>query len=165
MTYNEYITGALETATYPKGELGLLYLRLGLRGEAGEVLDKVKKLIRDDGWEPGQPVPEEKRQAILLELGDVLWYCACYAHETNTTITLNDDREMQRVNAEGASLTYLLFDMFEECASQCFTYVVWNVAAIAQHLGSSLNEVARMNLEKLASRKQRGALGGSGDYR
>ena len=43
--------------------------------------------------------------------------------------------------------------------------VLWYLAALAKDLNISLNEVATMNLEKLASRKIRGTLGGSGDSR
>jgi len=43
--------------------------------------------------------------------------------------------------------------------------VLWYVNACARELGSNLNEVALMNLDKLESRKKRGLLGGSGDNR
>ena len=43
--------------------------------------------------------------------------------------------------------------------------VLWYVAALSHELGLEMDEVARANLEKLNSRKARGALGGSGDRR
>lgn len=43
--------------------------------------------------------------------------------------------------------------------------VLWMLAAIANDYGFSLAEIAQRNLDKLASRKARGVLGGSGDDR
>lgn len=43
--------------------------------------------------------------------------------------------------------------------------ILWYVNAVASLLGSSLDEVASKNLEKVLSRKQRGAITGSGDNR
>lgn len=43
--------------------------------------------------------------------------------------------------------------------------VLWYLAVLADHLGVSFDEVARHNVAKLQDRKQRGALGGSGDNR
>ena len=48
----------------------IVYPTLGLTNEAGEVAGKVKKIFRDRGGE----VTDEDRQALTLELGDVLWY-------------------------------------------------------------------------------------------
>ena len=48
---------------------------LGLAGEAGEVTDKVKKIIRDKGGRANS----EDITAISKELGDVLWYVASIA--------------------------------------------------------------------------------------
>lgn len=64
------------TAMYPK-EYGLIYTTLGLAGEAGEVANKVKKIIRDANGE----INEETRQALKSELGDVYWYLARLADE------------------------------------------------------------------------------------
>ena len=46
----------------------LSLLSLGLAGETGEVINKVKKIVY------GEELTEEKRKAIIGELGDVLWY-------------------------------------------------------------------------------------------
>ena len=77
---NTYQSEALETAIYPKN-FKVLYPTLGLTGEAGEVSDKVKKLIRDNGYVGGATIDEQKREDLALELGDVLWYVATLAND------------------------------------------------------------------------------------
>lgn len=76
MTLDEYQKHALETAIYPENRR-IIYPTLGLTGEAGEVADKVKKVIRDGGEE----FTPEKRREIMKEIGDVLWYCATLSHD------------------------------------------------------------------------------------
>ena len=51
----------------------LLYNCLGLAGEAGEVVEIVKKSLRTD---PMGPCSEAQHDALLRELGDVLYYVA-----------------------------------------------------------------------------------------
>lgn len=84
MDMSEYQHKARETAIYPdSGELlGLLYVSLGLVGEAGEFAGKVKKMLRDDNGE----MTEERRAALEAELGDVLWYVAQVASELGTSL-------------------------------------------------------------------------------
>lgn len=72
MELNEYQKMASKTAIYPE-EHELTYAALGLAGEAGEVANKVKKLIRD-GIDPD--TYDAKRAEIADEVGDVLWYIA-----------------------------------------------------------------------------------------
>jgi NTP pyrophosphatase (non-canonical NTP hydrolase) len=43
--------------------------------------------------------------------------------------------------------------------------VLWYLAVLADYLDLSLNDIATANLAKLASRRDRGVLGGSGDNR
>ena len=69
LTLDEYQKMALETAIYP---LPIIYPTLGLTGEAGEVSDKVKKVLRDNGG----VFDNNKKREIAKEIGDVLWYCA-----------------------------------------------------------------------------------------
>lgn len=76
LSLNEYQTEAAKFAIYPK-EQGLAYCILGLVGEAGEVANKYKKVIRDEGGE----LSPEKQIELLHEVGDVLWYAAQVATE------------------------------------------------------------------------------------
>jgi len=77
MDLNSYQTAALQTAVYPNQGFNFAYPALGLVGEAGEVADKLKKIIRDNGGFLTDPV----RDAVAKELGDVLWYLAVLAYE------------------------------------------------------------------------------------
>lgn len=43
--------------------------------------------------------------------------------------------------------------------------VLWYAAMLARELGYPLEEIMRMNLDKLAGRAERGTIGGSGDKR
>jgi len=43
--------------------------------------------------------------------------------------------------------------------------VLWYLAVFADHIGADFETVAKTNLDKLQSRKQRNVLGGSGDNR
>ena len=112
MKFSEYGERAYSLAIYPRGESmiqNLMYPVLKLNGEAGEVAEKIGKVIRDDGG----AMPQSKRDELVKELGDVLWY----------------------------------------------------VNACALELNSSLDEVAKTNLDKLFDRKDRGVIQGSGDDR
>src|SRR3954463_6453071 len=77
MLLSDYQSRSRATAVYPQSGDNILYPTLGLCGEAGEVAEKVKKMIRDDGG----VLSEERRAALAKELGDVLWYVAQLATE------------------------------------------------------------------------------------
>lgn len=109
MTFDEYQAKSKTTAVYKDQGNNFIYPVLGLVGEAGEVAEKIKKVIRDDDGK----MTDAKREELKKELGDVLWY----------------------------------------------------LAQMATELDLSLTEVAQLNIEKLASRKERGVLAGSGDDR
>jgi NTP pyrophosphatase (non-canonical NTP hydrolase) len=77
MLLSDYQARSRRTATYPDAGENIVYPTLGLAGEAGEVAEKVKKLLRDDGG----VLSDERRAALAAELGDVLWYVAQVATE------------------------------------------------------------------------------------
>lgn len=110
-TFDSYQLATGDTAVYPNDTraAALSYVALGLAGEAGEIANKVKKIIRDDNGVPTSTVEAD----LAAELGDVLWY----------------------------------------------------LTRLADEIGYSLETIAAANLLKLADRKQRGVLKGSGDTR
>ena len=109
MDFDEYQEKAATTAKYANKGNNLAYPVLGLNGEAGEVAEKAKKIIRDHN----NIKTDQHRQEIAKELGDVLWY----------------------------------------------------VAAVTSEIGFSMQDVAQMNIDKLASRDKRNMIHGSGDNR
>jgi NTP pyrophosphatase (non-canonical NTP hydrolase) len=118
MDFNDYQKQSRATAIYPTLEypdeegnlsIGFIYPAMGLAGETGEVLEKCKKILRDDRGIPSN----EKVADIEKEIGDVMWYIAQLCTE---------------------------FDL-------------------------NMSTCAEKNLAKLASRKERGVLQGSGDNR
>ncbi|MEI7620474.1 MAG: nucleoside triphosphate pyrophosphohydrolase family protein [Candidatus Falkowbacteria bacterium] len=82
MTFSDYQNESKKTAIYPNIGSNFIYPTLGLSGEAGEIANKVKKILRDKNNE----VSEEDRQEISKELGDVLWYLSQIATELNISL-------------------------------------------------------------------------------
>lgn len=87
MELNDYQKSAGRTAIYPGRHglhddndqpIGLVYTVLGLSGEAGELANKVKKIMRDGS------LPD--REDLIKELGDVLWYVAMVADELHVDL-------------------------------------------------------------------------------
>lgn len=67
--YQEFVG---TTAVYPNRGSNFIYPALGLCGEAGEVAEKVKKVLRDKNG----VMDDASRAALKYELGDVYWYLA-----------------------------------------------------------------------------------------
>ena len=78
--------------------MGMVEKMLGLTGEAGEVADKVKKIVRDKGGK----ISEDDKEEIVKELGDVLWYVATIARYLN--VPLSDVVEKNIEKAESRRL-------------------------------------------------------------
>lgn len=78
MTFEDYQKQALTTVLTTDDEFkDLLHWVLGLNGEAGELAEKLKKIIRDKN----SVISEEDKVEMAKELGDVLWYIAVFAHD------------------------------------------------------------------------------------
>ena len=110
MTFEEYQKKALTTAVInPDPLMDKTIWAMGVAGEAGEVVEKWKKIV---AYKEGK-VSKEDLAELKKELGDVVWYIAVLAHS----------------------------------------------------LGLSLEEIMKLNVSKLADRKQRGVIKGKGDNR
>lgn len=73
MTFNEYQKQAIETLLKgPDTLTDVIHMALGISGEAGEVSERIKKIIRDkNGNLADLDIPD-----ISKEIGDVLWHLA-----------------------------------------------------------------------------------------
>ena len=72
MEFDEYQKLAARTGAYNSDSTDyiLMYLCMGIAGESGEVIEKIKKIFRNDKG----VVSDEKREDLKKEIGDVLWY-------------------------------------------------------------------------------------------
>ena len=97
MHFSDYQTKSRVTAKYPNLGSNFIYPTLGLSGEAGEVAEKVKKVLRDKGG----VIDDETKQLIAKELGDVLWYVAQIATELGLSLedvaSMNIEKLMSRL--------------------------------------------------------------------
>ena len=84
MELTDYQELAARTAVYP-ADKALAYLALGLVGEAGEVANKIKKILRGD-YDDDPVMAELVLAGVTKELGDVLWYTAMLAQELDTDL-------------------------------------------------------------------------------
>lgn len=82
MTFDDYQTEAVATAVYGAGNK-ILYPALGLGNEAGEVLGKIKKVLRDNN---GDFSNASLRKEIGKECGDVLWYLAALCRDLDINL-------------------------------------------------------------------------------
>jgi len=98
MDFQAYQERSRATARYPQAGTNPIYPTLGLCGEAGEVADKVKKVLRDQGGHFDAAV----RDDLLLELGDVLWYVAQLATELDLSLEAIAEANLAKLASRAA---------------------------------------------------------------
>ena len=95
MELNHYQSESRKTALYPDVGCNAIYPTLGLVGEAGEVADKVKKILRDKKG----IFDKDSKDAIKLELGDVLWYISQLSSELGYELEDVANSNLQKLNS------------------------------------------------------------------
>lgn len=94
MDLYEYQDWVEESSTKRVNELGMIYAALGLCGETGEAVEKIKKIVRDK-----EGVPEaEDIQYLRLELGDILWYVAKMCNELDLDMQDVLEANVEKIN-------------------------------------------------------------------
>ena len=93
MTFEEYQKSSRKTALYPDAGNNFIYPTLGLAGEAGEVAEKIKKVLRDNNG----VVDESRREEIAKELGDVLWYVTQVASELGLSLDVIAKQNIEKL--------------------------------------------------------------------
>ncbi len=82
MTLDEYQQLALKTAlTHPESLMDKTIWVMGIAGEAGEVVEKWKKIV---AYNEGKITDEDKLH-LKKEMGDVVWYVAVLANSLGMT--------------------------------------------------------------------------------
>lgn len=72
--FSDYQLSILKNKTYGAGQ-PIYYPALKLNGEAGEIAEKLGKILRDKNG----IMTDDDKHGLLLELGDVLWYITALA--------------------------------------------------------------------------------------
>jgi len=97
MECDEYQRAAMRTARDKNAPDEFMHLVLGLVGEAGEIAEKVKKLVRDKNSD----LTQLDRDDMAAELGDVLWYTAVLANFLG--LSLDDVAQRMLTNSQTGS--------------------------------------------------------------
>jgi NTP pyrophosphatase (non-canonical NTP hydrolase) len=102
LSFDTYQTTAAETAVYQNAGEGdspaINYCAIGLGNEAGEVLGKWKKFLRDDDG----VLADFRREQILDEVGDVLWYAANLCSELGASLEVVANSNLNKLSGRKA---------------------------------------------------------------
>lgn len=114
MDFDEYQGIAIQFDTakgaddFEKRYNGFIEKALGLAGETGEVIEKIKKFVRDK--DVVFPLTFEEQVDLEKELGDVLWYLSAIAYysgielgdiATTNLNKLEDRKERGKIHGSG----------------------------------------------------------------
>lgn len=161
MDADKYQEEVASTAVYPP-ELAVLYPLLGLIGEVGELVSKVRDGLFPDG------MPEDGK---LGQVRHRLWACEMEAIAAEALKKCLRDMPDFRLSAgERMAMDEARAHLFHSVADQTAVMkesgdVGWYWAKLNQDIGFHLSEVMQTNVDKLAARKARGVIHGSGDNR
>lgn len=173
MTFSEYQVEARKTAIYPEIKSTVVYPILGLVGEVGELIESyLRKPIGVD------PTGDEKFKTLVKEMGDVCWYVSAIADELGlkdlspqedldfqTQLTLSPANIAERTKKVFRDKNGVFSDEDKEYIKQSLELVLGAIEEMGNDVGVHMDDILGVNIAKLASRKERGVIKGSGDER
>jgi len=181
MKYSDFLDHCLET-----WQLGCEYhIVPGIIEEAGEVSGKYKRLKRGDYdkkheralslGEPSLGIYESFIQDVVLELGDVLYYCVVGLREYGYVDDFNLEDKTAFVSDTSSQelaiclpLNNIVSSAVQTMRTDEYTHLfdaIKNINALCNYLNISIHDVIDSNIKKLQSRKNRGKIFGEGDKR
>jgi NTP pyrophosphatase (non-canonical NTP hydrolase) len=95
VNFADYQAESRKTAVYPDLDDNPVYLALGLCGEAGEVAENIKKMLRDDEGK----LTHDRQERLMNELGDVLWYLAQLATELKVPLNFVAEKNIAKLKS------------------------------------------------------------------
>ena len=95
MTFDEYQKTAPKTALKPYDEalMNRTIWAMGIAGEAGEIVEKWKKIVH---YYKGE-FSEEQKQDFGKEIGDVLWYLTLFADDLGLSMEEIAQRNLEKL--------------------------------------------------------------------
>lgn len=125
------------------------YMMLNLVGEVGEFASKVAKAIRK-GY---IYIDDDEVKKMKEEYG-------CMPNLYGFAQNYSDCDSENAEDRRACTLASLNCELMKEAGD-----ILWQLAGLCHVMGWSLEEIAQMNLDKLASRQERGKIDGDGDNR
>jgi NTP pyrophosphatase (non-canonical NTP hydrolase) len=96
MTFDEYQKIALTTAQPNSDSLMEKTIwAMGISGEAGEVIEKWKKIV---AYKEGV-ISDEDKEELKKEIGDVVWYLAVFADSLGLTFEEVIQRNVEKLSS------------------------------------------------------------------
>ena len=161
MMLDEYVELAQRTANTHTVADKIGHALLGLIGEAGELVDIVKKYTYMDMRR------EKAKEMLKLELGDMMWYLAELCVGTGIPLSglwadagmlsLRDEANLQDAVAEVSYEAVMLYRTRRvlnspDLTRQAATMILAGVMRLAGRIGASMEEIMDLNIEKLRTR-------------
>ncbi|QOX80823.1 nucleoside triphosphate pyrophosphohydrolase family protein (plasmid) [Trichlorobacter lovleyi] len=185
--FAEYQKQALETVGYePLEGAPVVYPALGLAGEVGEVVEKTKKIYRDNNG----TIDHSVRYGLVMELGDVLWFVSALDFEfsgAGMQILADFDasdplplplglenspaaialRMSQSAGNVAAAILGVVSSRGEQVQSIApdLRAIIQCVVLYADIIDVPVADIMKANIQKLKYRVRTGKIGGSGDNR